>query len=395
MTVTYVLMQNLKRNPLRTSLTLVAFALPMAVFVFGISLVIGLAQLRENAGKEMRLAVQNKIALVNAMPERLRKDIEALDPDKRLITAVCGFRWFGGRVPNSQGAIQSLGVDHDTFPFVFSDLKWTPEETESWLRDRRACIVGSNVAEQYNWQLGQRITLESTVPPYLSLEFTIVKISNLPGRSNSMYLRRDYFEEARNTAGFKNPGCNVFWLRCAGADTLRAVQNEVDAHFANSLNETKTLDENAFGAQFIESAGDLPGLFGGIAVVVVVIVALVAGNTMMMSFRERARELAVFKAIGFQGGRIFRIVLAESVLLAVTGALIGIVPVALIVTAFPVKAWPFIPPSGRIFLSMLVISPIAVGVALVISLVVGLIAGIVPAYQSLRLNTVTALRRVG
>ena len=41
-TTAYVLMQNLKRNPLRTGLTAVAFAFPMAVFVVAISLVLAL-----------------------------------------------------------------------------------------------------------------------------------------------------------------------------------------------------------------------------------------------------------------------------------------------------------------------------------------------------------------
>lgn len=387
MTLSYVLVQNLRRNPLRAALTMIAFALPMAVFVAAISLVIALIQLNQYNEQQLRLAVQNRIALVNALPERVRREIEALDPDRQRLTAVCGFRWFGGRVPNEPNVVQSLGADPDTFPTVFSELAWTPEEEAAWARDRAAAVVGANVADQYGWKVGDRVTLESSVPPYLSLEFNIIKITPVGGRTNAMYLRRDYYEEAREVAGFREPGCNVFWVRCRSAAALTSLQRDIDGRFANSPNETKTMDENAFGAQFIQAVGDLPGLMQAMAVVVVVIVALVAGNTMMMSFRERIRELAVFKAIGYQGGRVFRIVLAESVFLALFGALVGIVPVAIGLTLVPLKRLGFLP------LAALEISPIAIGVSLGIALLVGVAAGLAPAWQAYRLNTVTALRK--
>jgi putative ABC transport system permease protein len=388
MTLSYVLLQNLRRSPLRTTLTAIAFAVPMAAFVAAISLVVALIQLGQNAAREMRLAVQNKIALVNALPERMRAEIEALDTARERLQAVCGVRWFGGRVPGAQNVVQSLGADPDTFPIVFGDLDWTPTESEAWSRDRRACVVGQSVAEQYGWHVGDRITLVSTVPPYLSLEFVVVKLMTRAGRTNALYLRRDYFEEARRSAGFDRPGCNVFWLKCTSLDALASMQREIDAHFANSPNETKTMDENAFGAQFMQAAGNLPGLMRTIAGVVVFIVALVAGNTMMMSFRERVRELAVFKAMGFQSGRIFRVVLAESVLLALLGSLLGIVPMAFLLTLLPLRRLGFLP------IANLEISPAAIFISLTIALLIGLAAGLTPAWQALRLNTVNALRKV-
>lgn len=388
MTITYVLMQNLRRNPLRSALTMAAFALPMAIFVAAISFVVTLVQLNQRNAAQSRLAVQNKIALINPLPERVRREIEGLDPDKRRLVAVCGVRWFGGRVPNTPNVIQSLGADADTFPEVFSEFDWTADDAESWQRERTACAVGASLAQEHGWQLGRRVTLESTVPPYLSLEFKVVKIIRAEGRGNVLYLRRDYFEESRSAAGFTAPGCNVFWVKCRGPEALQSLGRDIDAAYANSPNETKSMDENAFVSQFIESSGNLPGLMQAMAVVVVVIVALVAGNTMMMSFRERIREIAVFKAIGFQSGRIFRIVLAESALLALVGAAMGIAPTAAALTWLPVRRMGSVPLS-------LQVSWVAVVISLTIALLVGLAAGLLPALQALRLNTVSALRRVG
>lgn len=388
MTLSSLLWRNLGRNRIRTSLTLMAFALPMAVFVAAISLVLALIQLNIHNAAELRMAVQNKVTLINLLPERVRSEILALDPDHTRMSGTCGMHWFGGRVPNTPDIIQSLGMDADSAPLVFHDLDWTPQEIEAWNRDRRAALVGRNIAEAHNWKIGDRVTLESTVPPNLALEFNIVKIMTRDGRTNSFYLRRDYYEEARKAAGFDDPGFNVLWVRCNSAAALAELSQKIDGHFNNTPNETKSMDENAFGAQFVQAAGDLPGLMQSMAIIVLLIVVLVSGNTMMMSFRERTRELAMLKAMGFQGGRIFRLVLAESLLIAICGALLGIVPISVGLTLFPLSRLGFLP------IAALQISPYAIGGSLVAAVLVGLAAGMWPAYQALRLKTVDGLRRV-
>lgn len=388
MTLSYVLLQNLRRNPVRTALTALAFALPMAVFVAAISLVVSLIQFSANAAKELRLAVNHKITITNFLPERMRKDIEALDPDNQRLRAICGVQWFGGTVENSKSVVQSLGADVDTFPIVFNELEMTPQEIEDWNRDRRAAVVGASLAEQYGWKLGDRIELRSSIPPNPALEMKIVKLITTPGRTNVLYFRRDYQVESLKAVGVERAACNVFWVKCNSQPALQSLQKDIDEFFANSPNATRSADENAFASQFIQASGDLPGLMRAMAMVVVFIVVLVAGNTMMMSFRERVRELAVFKAIGFQGERIFRIVLAESVFLALFGSLLGIVPISIGLQVIPLNKL------GIPMLSTLAVSPIAIAISLVIATLVGLAAGLFPAWQAYRLNTVAALRRM-
>ncbi len=388
MTITYVLMQNLKRNPLRAALTATAFSLPMAVFVAAISLVVLLANVAASAAKELRLGVHQKTSLTNLLPEGMRRKIEALDPQKEHLHAVCGMRWFGGRVPDTQNTLTSLAADADTFPIVYSDVQMTEEETARWLSEKTACVVGFATAEQYGWKPGDRLTLESTVPPYLTLEFKIVKVMQNAERSSVFYFRRDYLEDSLKAAGFDDPRCNIFWIKCKTAEGLRTLQQRIDAAFANSPEETKSEDENAFAANFTQAAGNLPGLMQAMAVVVVFIIALVAGNTMMMSFRERIRELAVFKAIGFQSSRIFAIVLAESTMLALIGALAGVIPASLFLLLVPIRNLRMGP------ISSFEVSPLAIVVSIAIALLVGLVAGLWPAYQAHRLRTVDALRKV-
>lgn len=388
MTLTYVLMQNLKRNPLRTGLTVAAFALPMAVFVAAISFVVLLTQIAAANEKELRLGVHHRITLTNSLPDGMRRKIEGLDPDRKRLSAVCGMRWFGGRVPGTPNALTSLAADADTFPVVYSDVEMTPPEIEAWGRDRTAAVTGAAYAELYGWNVGDQIELESTVPPYMSLRFNIVKVLDRADRGSFFYFRRDYLVEANTAQGREDSRVNIFWVKCNSADGLRSLQREIDEMFAGTPDATKSEDENAFAANFTQAAGDIPGLMQATATVVVFIIALVAGNTMMMSFRERTREIGVFKAIGFQRGRVFRIVLAESVILALVGSLLGVLPTAIGLAMYPIRLTRMGP------ISRLEVSPVAVGVALFIALLVGVLAGLWPAYQAQRLKTVDALRRV-
>lgn len=387
MTIHYVLMQNLRRNPLRTALTIISFALPMGVFVVAISLVALFVQSSAAAQRELRIAVRSKVSLPTLLPEGHRRKIEMLDPERRRIRGVCAFRWFGGKVPGTDEGVQALGVDADTFPIVFSDLGLTPAEAEYFQRERRAAVVGQQLAERYRWRVGDRFTLNSNIPPYMPLEFVCVKLLPQPQRSAAVYFRRDYMEESLREAAPIRSGANVYWVKCVDAEALESLRREIDQLFANTPDETDSVDENAFVAVFQQALGDIPGLMQTMAVVVVCIMGLVAGNTMMMSFRERGRELAVFKAIGFQSRGIFLIVLSESVLLALIGSLVGVVPVAAWMYFNPLEVR--MGPIGRIEFS-----PYAVVGALAIALLVGVVAGLVPAWNALRLRTTDALRRV-
>ncbi len=388
MTRSYVLLQNLRRNRLRTGLTLVAFALPMGIFVLALSLVVGLARTAEKNEKQLRLGVRHKVSLTSSLPDGLRRKIEELDPQRQRLVAVCGMRWFGGRVPGTQNTLTSLASDADTFPIVYADAQMSADDIAQWQRDRRAAVVGDGVAMQYGWRTGQRIELESTIPPYERLEFQIVKIIPNSSPPNMFYFRRDYLVDSLEAAGATGTGCNIFWVKCHSAAALRALQTEIDTQFANSPNETKSEDENALIAGFIQAVGDIPSLARTMAIVVVFIIALVAGNTMMMSFRERIGELAVFKAIGFQAWRVFTIVLSESVLLALLGSLLGIMPVCAALVLTPRKYMTL----GSFSSPQL--SWVAAGGSLAIGLGVGIVAGFWPAYQGLRLRTADALRRV-
>jgi putative ABC transport system permease protein len=113
---------------------------------------------------------------------------------------------------------------------------------------------------------------------------------------------------------------------------------------------------------------------------------LVTGNTMAISVRERVGELAVLKAIGFSGRAVLFFVLAESVVIALVGGLLGLTLAYLLIPVIGLALTGLLPPL------MLSKSLLTLGVGF--ALVVGVISGLLPGIGAMRMRVVNALRRV-
>lgn len=112
---------------------------------------------------------------------------------------------------------------------------------------------------------------------------------------------------------------------------------------------------------------------------------LVTGNTMAIAVRERTRELAVLKAVGFSDGFVLAMVIAETIVVAVAGAGVGLGLAKLLTLRGD--------PTGGL-LPFFYLSPSAVALGFALALAVGVTAGFLPALSAARLRVVDALRRV-
>ena len=145
-------------------------------------------------------------------------------------------------------------------------------------------------------------------------------------------------------------------------------------------------DFNVFDqTQLLEAASSITGtltlLLGGIASISLIVGGIGIMNIMLVSVRERTREIGIRKAIGARGRDILAQFLVEALTLSLLGGLIGIV-VGLVVSAVigQLAGWGF------------TFSPTTVAVAVLFSLAVGVVFGVWPARQAARLDPISALR---
>jgi putative ABC transport system permease protein len=151
---------------------------------------------------------------------------------------------------------------------------------------------------------------------------------------------------------------------------------------------TKTETERAFVLGFVSMLGNVQFLITSICSVVIFAIILVAANTMAMSIRERSREIGILKALGFRDNLILSLLLAESVLLAQLGSLVGAFGARALYSAvnLPVLT------SG--FIQRLYVSPKILAIGLAIGIGVGFVAAGAPAWRASRRPAVEVLRRV-
>ncbi len=159
--------------------------------------------------------------------------------------------------------------------------------------------------------------------------------------------------------------------------------------FRNSPQPTKTESERAFQLGFVSMLGNVKLFILSIALAVVFAILLVSANTMAMSVRERTREVAVLKTLGFTRRHILSMFVSESITLALVGGLIGAFAArGLIIVAASAPAMAGFLAGAKVTAPTLVVS-------VLVAAIVGYLSAFLPSYRASRLNIVDGLRHIG
>jgi putative ABC transport system permease protein len=114
-------------------------------------------------------------------------------------------------------------------------------------------------------------------------------------------------------------------------------------------------------------------------------------NTMYNAVASRSREIATLRALGFQGGPVVISVLAESLLLALAGGLIGGGLAYLVVHGYQTATINWQSFSQVAF--SLAVTPGLLSAGLLYALVMGFVGGVFPALRAARLPVAVAIRQ--
>jgi putative ABC transport system permease protein len=374
-----LVLANLLRKKVRTVLTAGSFA--AALFLFGILAVVRGAfhQGVAVAGAD-RLVVVNKVSIIQPLPLSYRDRLLRIPG----VTQVTFANWFGGVYQDERNFFPQFAIDREHYREMFSEFVVPDDQWQAFLADREGAIVGEALAERFQWKPGDRIPIKGTIFPG-TWEFNIRGIYRGKRRADDttqFWFRWDYLEERKP---FQKGLVGWYTVRVADPDDAVRIVKAIDAQFANSPWETKTDTEKAFAASWVKSMGNIEFLILSIGSVVFFTLLLVSGNTMAIAVRERVRELAVLKAVGFSDRFVLALVLAETIVVAAVGGGIGLA----LAKTFTLGGDP-----TRGLLPFFYLPPNAMVFGFVLALAVGLMAGILPALAAMRLRVVDALRRV-
>ena len=376
-TGTFIL-KNALRNKRRAMLSILSVAVSLFLLV---TLLVALRELTlppEDLGAALRVVVRSKISIANPLPARQRPIIERIPG----IEAVAPFTWFGGNFKNEEAlTFAQFATEPKLMRVIFGESKMPEDQRQAFEKDQQACIIGKLTADKYHLQVGDHISLESTIYP-ATLEFHIAGIYYGTIDDRNMFFHHKYFDEATGDLG----QVGMWWVKVKSPEDMPRVITAINKAFANTSAEVRAESERAFQLGFISMWGNIKILVGAICTVVVFTLILVTASTMSMAIRERFRELAVLKALGFRRRELFAFILAESFGLAMIGALIGVGGAYSLFTFGNISKM-----TNGIFITFEV-TPKIIGIAVSVAAGLGIIASIAPSISVARTSVVEGLK---
>ena len=194
-----------------------------------------------------------------------------------------------------------------------------------------------------------------------------------------------------------NQGDNIGWITVTGEDgyNIRQIENDVKLVLKN-LNYVHPDDNRAFGSfnlgeLFERFEGFLMGMqfltwFVGIATLIAGVFAI--GNILLITVKERTKEIGIRRAIGATPFEIKRQIVLESIFLTIIAGIFGIISGGWILIAMD-NAFGSGPDSVLINASVPIL---VVFISLIILVVFGTLIGLIPANRATSIKPIDALR---
>jgi putative ABC transport system permease protein len=382
-----LVLRNLGRNTLRTALTGGAIGLAVLLICFFLTMPAGIDAFLAQVASNVRVSVHHKGGLVYQMPFAYVSRIRAIPG----VVGANGVTWFGGAF-EEEGHVTfpSFAIEPEHIAAVWPDYGIAPDALERFRRYRDGALVGRQTMRRYRWRVGQQVALRSTVWP---VELTFRIAGEIPNeRSPLFWMHREYLAQALEARGSSLDIVGLVWVRVGDPAAVSGVMARAVDMFRNSPAETAAESEKSFFATFFGSLQQFVAIILVVTGLVALCVLGIAANTASMAVRERRRELAVLRALGFGRGLIFGTLVAESALLATvagtTGALLTYGFTALVKAGAGGWSQQLGPLAG------FVVTPDIVARGIAVAVTVGLVAGLAPAWGAARRPVASALHEI-
>lgn len=376
--------RNMWRHRLRAFMTMAGIA--VAIISFGL-----LRTVVDSwyAGAELsasgRLITRNAASLAFPLP------VSHVDHVRRMqgVKAVTSANWFGGVYIDEKNFFPQFAVDPETYFKVYPEYVVDAKQFADFRRDRRGVIVGSKLAAKYGWKLGDQVPLQGTVYPGV-WSFTIRGIYQ--GRDDKVdtgqFLMHWAYvnERVKSILPSLADQVGIIVVDISHPADAAIMSAAIDSLFKNSLTETRTETQKAFQLGFISMVDTILLAIQTVAYAVILIIMAVMANTMAMSARERTREYATLKSLGFSNGFVSSLILVESLTMALLGGILGVALTYPLADAFFAAT--------RDLFVVFEIMPLTIALQLLAAIVIGLAAALAPAINSARVSIVDGLRAV-
>ncbi len=399
-------LDSIRMNKLRSSLTILGIVIGVLTIVAMVAVIEGInasfAQQLEAMGANVLFVSRFEPGIhIGRMPEEMRRrkkiefaDAAALEQSCPAVAAVTPqvsyFRFLppvrAKYMANELDNPQVIGVSHKYLQIYEEYTVETGRfftEAEN-LNKREVCVIGAEIVDALFPNvnpLNKMITLEGKK---LMVIGTLDRKGKFLGQSRDNYLFLPIGTFRKFYPGYDDV---ILIVKLKPGANIGAAKDEI-INLLRLRRKVKANEKNNFSIFTQETVAGLYNQLTGAAFLVMIIISsigLVVGgigvmNIMLVSVKERTREIGLRKALGARSAEIKRQFLYEAIVLTMTGGVIGIV--CGILLSLLIRALSGLPVSVNV---------VSIFAALAVSTSVGLFFGIYPATQASKLNPVDAL----
>lgn len=382
----HVILKNLFRNRHRTILTMIAVTLALFIFTM-LQTIITALEIRVSKGPgETRLGVIEKYGGPRTqLPYSYWRQLNRFKHVKAC--TIMGYTVVSAGWTDVY-YIARL-VDPETYREVFpTTANIVPKSRyEQFIKKKNGVLVGIDIMQKYGLKVGDNITFKSLLHNVkLNMVICGVLKDNESGNEQletQMLINWNYYDGLLGDPG----KVNVYWLLLDNPASTLPVIKEVSTYYKNGPMQVSVETESSLMSRISSFTATIQLIIQVISSVVLFTILMITINTIALSMRERTKEIALMKAIGFTPKNILWMILAESVLISLIAGLLGILSAYLLLNL-----------RGAIQLLGIsfdfVVTPKIVAIGIAISILLGLLSGIVPAYYTSRVRVIKALHNL-
>ncbi len=271
---------------------------------------------------------------------------------------------------------------------VYDRFVTDEEALAEMISNPNAAIVGKLMADEKGLEIGDILAIKSSSmnsDGTYNWSFQVVGFytaKQIKGDEMGAVINWDSFDETRisqkGTIGY-------IIAKVSDASLASEIGNIIDERYMNSPYATRSGPESAIAVEMAGEIADIELIVNAILLAVFFTILLVSGNTMAQSIRERTNDIGVLKCLGYKDNIIFFSVILEAITICFAAVISGMLFTLILIPIIDIA-------SGGLTADAISLSASTVFGASLAGLIIAFMAAAVPAYQSLRLKVVDALR---
>lgn len=255
--------------------------------------------------------------------------------------------------------VEFLNVDLGDTVFISNQLPATASSYEAWLDNTTWFTINGIVTQSFEDEGEMSVTIHMSELQYITNKLV-------------------------------NDTADTILIDLKDPDDAKEVKKWLENDYARS-NEISAFTQQDIREEIDRFTAVYRGFSDMVAGITLLVALLFISTIIMISVKERTPELAALRALGFSRSSVFKLVLAESLLVCIIGFVIGIILGTIgtgIINSYAQNAATGIPEGfeiAKITIGLLIKAAGAIAI-------IGVLVGLIPAYWASRLNIIDALK---